>query len=164
MAEYQAKANNSLSFDLTKNEALIGNLSYKNWFKFNAVIEIANGSKYQVEPKGFWGTTVELKQEENVLLKFTLNWNGEIVVQTSFGDAEKGYVFKHRGVFKESYALIEQDGIELLIMKPQLKWTQLNYEYEVTTSDNFETLENKEILLLTSLHCANYYMSMMMGQ
>ena len=164
MAEYQAKANNSLSFDVTRNEVFIGNLSYKSWFKFNAVIEIANGSTYQVEPKGFWGTTIELKHDENVLLQFKLNWNGAVVIQTYFTDSEKSYVFKHRGVFKESYTLIDQDGIELLIMKPQLKWNKLNYEYQITTSELFESLSNKDILLMNSLHCANYYMSMMMGQ
>jgi hypothetical protein len=161
MAEYQAKSSNSLSFDVTKDDKLIGKLSYKSWFKFNAVIEIANNSKnYQVEPKGFWGTTIELKDGERVLLKFKMNWNGEIVVQTYFNDLEQGYIFKARGVFKGSFILINQDGIELLVMKPHLKWNKMNYEYQITTSDSFETFSNKEILLMSSLHCANYYMSM----
>ena len=161
MTEYQAKSNNSLSFDVTKDDKLIGKLSYKSWFKFNAVIEIANNTNYQVEPKGFWGTTIELKDGEKVLLKFKMNWNGEIVVQTYFNDFEKGYIFKHRGVFKESFILIDQEGIELLVMKPHLRWNKMNYEYQITTSDTFETFSNKEVLLMTSLHCANYYMSIM---
>lgn len=161
MAEYQAKSNKSLSFDLTQDDTLIGKLTYQSWFKFNAVMEIANNQKYQVEPKGFWGTTIELKNKEKVLLKFKMNWNGEIVVQTYFNDCEKSYAFKHRGVFKESFVLINPDEIELLVMKPQLKWSKMNYEYQITTTDSFETFSDKEILLLTSLHCANYYMSMM---
>ena len=64
MTEDQAKSNNSLSFDVTTDDKLIGKLSYKSWFKFNAVIEIANNSNYQVEPKGFWGTTIELRTEK----------------------------------------------------------------------------------------------------
>ena len=163
MKEYQAKSSNSLSFDVTKDDKLIGRLSYKSWFKFNAVIEIANNTNYQVEPKGFWGTTIELRDGEKVLLKFKMNWNGEIVVQTYFNDFEKDYVFKHRGVFKESFILIDREGIELLAMKPHLKWKKMNYEYQVTTSDSFEIFSNKEILLMTSLTCANYYMSMAAG-
>jgi len=151
MAEYQAKSSNSLSFELTKDDKLIGKLSYESWFKFNAVIEIANNSNYQVEPKGFWGTTIELKDREKVLLKFKMNWNGEIVVQTYFNGSDKGYIFKHRGIFKESFILVDQDGIELLIMKPQLKWKKMNYEYQITTSDIFESFSNKEILLMNSL-------------
>jgi hypothetical protein len=163
MAEYQAKLNDALSFDLTKDDALIGKLSYKSWFKFNAVLDITAIGSYVVEPKGFWGTTIEVKDGEKVLLKFEMNWNGEIVIRTYFGDVEQGYIFKHRGVFKESFTLTDPDGTEFLVMKPHLKWTKLDYEYQITTSDTFETFANKEIVLLTALHCANYYLSMMMG-
>ena len=161
MTEYKAQSKGLLSFDLTRNEKFIGRLSYKNWYSFKASIELADNSTYQIEEKGFWGTTIELKHNEKLLLNFKMNWNGEIVVQTYFNDFEKGYIFKQRGVFKESFTLIDQEGIELLVMKPHLKWNKMNYEYQITTSDTFETFSNKEILLMNSLHCANYYMSMM---
>ncbi|MBD2701155.1 hypothetical protein IC229_10950 [Spirosoma sp. BT702] len=161
MADYQAKSTNALSFVLTQDDKLIGKLSYRSWFKFNALLELANNSVYQVEPKGFWGTTIELKEASKVLLKFNMNWHGEIVVQTYFNGLEKGYLFKHQGVFKESFTLVDPEGIELLVMKPHLKWNLMNYEYQLTTSDSFESFPNKEIILLASLHCANYYMSMM---
>ena len=163
MAEYQAKSSNSLSFEVTKDDRLIGKLTYISWFKFNAEIEIVGDINYQIEPKGFWGTTIELKDSEKVLLKFRLNWNGEIVIQTYFDDSKKSYAFKHRGIFKESFVLTDQEGTELLVMKPDLKWSSMNYEYQITTSQVFETLSGKEILLINSLHCANYYMSMMMS-
>ena len=159
--EYQAKLNNSLSFDLTKDDQLIGKLSYKSWFKFDAKMEIADKANYQVEPKGFWGSTIEIKDNEKVLLKFKMNWNGEIIVQTYFNDIEKDYIFKHKGIFKESFTLLDQEEMEFLVMKPHLKWSKMNYEYEITSSEIFETLSNKEIVLTTSLLCANYYMSMM---
>ncbi|NIJ54489.1 hypothetical protein [Dyadobacter arcticus] len=161
MAEYQAKPNNSLNFDLIKAEKLIGKLSYKSWFKFDALIELTNNINYQVEPKGFWGTTIELKERGQVLLKFEMNWNGKIVIQTFHHHVEKGYVFKHKGFFKESYTLADKEGIELLIMKPSVKWNKMSYEHQITTSDDFELLSDKEMLLMISLHCANYYVSMM---
>ena len=161
MTTYQAKSTKSLSFEVTQGDQLIGKLSYKSWFKFNAVIEMADKQTYQVQPKGFWGTTIELKDGESVLLNFKMNWNGEIVLQTYFEGFEIGYVFKHRGLFKDSYVLADQDGAELLAMKPHLKWSKMNYEYEIATSDTFDAFTHKEILLMTSLHCANYYMSMM---
>ncbi len=163
MTEYQAKLSNTLSFDLTKDDSVIGTLSYKSWFTFKAVMEIGNSSTFEVEPKGFWGTTIELRDGEKVLLNFKMNWNGEIVVQTHFNDIDKDYIFKHRGIFKESFILTDRDGTELLVMKPHLKWSKMNYEYVISASDNFDTFPNKEILLMTSLHCANYYMMMMMG-
>ena len=164
MTEYYAKSTNSLSFDVTKEDQLIGKLIYKNWFKFNATMEIANDAIYQVEPKGFWGTTVEVKDKEKVLLDFQLNWNGDIVIQTYFNDTNKGYIFKYRGFFKDSYILTNQDKVELLVFKPHFKWNKLNYEYQITTSDMFDGIPEKEILLMNSLHCANYFMLMMMGQ
>lgn len=160
MAEYQTKSSNTLTFDLTRGDQLIGKLSYKSWFKFDARVELGDSSNYKVEPKGFWGTTIELKDSDKVLLQFSMNWNGEIIIQTHFSGIEKGYVFKHRGVFKESFLLIDQQGTELLVMKPHLKWNLMNYEYQLTTSDSFESFSEKDLLLITAIHCANYYMSM----
>lgn len=161
MAEYYAKSSNSLSFEVFNNDQLTGKITYKSWFNFNAVIELADHQSFQIEPKGFWGTTIELKDNETVLLKFRMNWNGEIIVQTYFDGVKESFVCKHRGVFKDSFVLTDKEGIELLVMKPRFKWNLLNYEYQIATSDDFEKYANKDILLLTSLHCANYYMSMM---
>ncbi|SKB77866.1 hypothetical protein [Dyadobacter psychrophilus] len=160
MAEYHTKSNDSLSFDVTNNGTLIGQLLYKSWFKFDAVLKTVNDKTYQIEPKGFWGTTIELKDCGKLLLKFEMNWNGDIVIQTSFSDFEKEYLFTHRGIFRESYVLTDPEGTELLFMKPHLKWRLMNYEYQITTSEIFETFPYKELLLLNSVHCANYYMSM----
>jgi hypothetical protein len=160
MTEYQAKSTHSLLFELTQGDELIGKLSYQSWFKFDALLQMANNLTYPIKPKGFWGTTIELKDHENVLLKFTMNWQGDIVLQTYFNNQEEGYLFKHRGIFKESFILLDQEGIVLLEMKPHLKWSKMNYEYQLITSDYFDSFSHKELLILTSLHCANYYMSM----
>ena len=158
---YNAKSSNSLDFEITQQEKIIGKIIYPSWFKFSAQIEISN-SKYQAEPKGFWGTTVEIKDGKDVILKFTMNWDGNILIQSYF-ENEKSYIFKYAGFFKESFILTDEKGTELLIIKPKFKWNSLHYEYEIKTSLIFETLEKKDILLLNSSHCANYYMSMMMG-
>ena len=92
MKEYKIRSKNFLTFELTENEVLIGTLTYKNWFKFSAELEILD-SKYQIEPKGFWGTTIELKEGEKILLKFRMNWNGEIVIQTYFNEIKKWIYF-----------------------------------------------------------------------
>lgn len=163
MTEYNARSTNTLSFEIKKGEEMIGKLTNKSWFKFDAVMEFENGKHYEVTPKGFWGTTIELKDNELILLKFKMNWRGEIVVQTFFGNLEKDYVFKHNGIFKKSFMLVDTEGVELLYINVNMKWNKANYEYDITSSDAFEALSNKDILLLNSVHCANYYMSMMMG-
>lgn len=50
--EYLAIAEKYTDFKITKDGMQIATLNYKNWFKFNAEIEISN-SKYLVEPIGF---------------------------------------------------------------------------------------------------------------
>lgn len=123
MAEYYAKSSSSLAFEVTRDHQFIGKLTYKSWFQFNAVIELLNNISYQVEPKGIWGTTIELKDGEKALLKFRMNWNGEIVIQTYFNEIKNGYLFKHRGIFKESFVLTDVEGTELLVVKSHLKWS-----------------------------------------
>ena len=160
MAEYHAKSNTHLSFEVTKEEKVIGKISYKNWLKFKAVLVIGDYKTYLVEPKGFWGTTIELKDGEQVLLKFNMNWNGDIVITSHFNGIAKDYIFRHKGFFRESFVLTDHEGIELLVIKPQIKWRQMNYEFKITTTDVFETNVNKNILLMNALLCANYYLSM----
>jgi hypothetical protein len=79
--EYQAKLHDSKSFELMQGDLLIGKLTYQSWYKFDASAVLANGSTYQIVQKGFWGTTIEVKDNEKVLANFSMHWNGEIVIQ-----------------------------------------------------------------------------------
>lgn len=89
-----------------------------------------------------------------------MNWNGNIVVRSHFKGIAKDYIFRHKSFFRESFVLTDHEGTELLMMKPQIKWRQMNYEFQITTTDVFGTNVNKNILLMNSLLCANYYLSM----
>jgi len=162
MATYHAKTTNGLSFEVSKDSEVIGQLTYGSLLKFNAVITIADAA-YPVEPKGFWGTSIEVRRGEQVLLSFSMGWKGQIVLQRYFSSAGEKYVFDHHGVFRESFVLTDQDGKELLVMKPQLRWAKMSYEYELVTSNTLEATRDKDILILTALHCANYYLSMTMA-
>ena len=84
-------------------------------------------------------------------------------VNAYLNDVEKNYTFSHKVFFRESFVLTDEKGSELLMMKPSIQWRSLIYEYQMTTSEILETFDEKNILLFISLHCANYYMSMMMG-
>ncbi|RYZ22835.1 MAG: hypothetical protein EOO16_07365 [Chitinophagaceae bacterium] len=160
MTEYNATARQYTRFEVTQGDTLIGSLTYGSWYQMSAGIEMAGGTSYRVEPKGFWGTTLELKAGEAVLLKFRMNWKGEIVIQPGEGP-EKGFLLKHRGFFKESFVLLDPDEAELLVLKPEIKWSRFSYEYRLTAADSFEALRDKDLLLLVSVHCANYYIWMM---
>lgn len=162
MTTYQAKTENRLSFGITGEGQTIGQLFYKSWFRFDADITTAE-KVYQIVPKGFWGTTIELREGEKILLKFKMNWSGEIVIQTYFNSAEKDYLFKHSGIFKETFTLKNRQGSDLLVMKPQFSWKRSIADYEIETTPDFEALDYKAVLLIVSVHCANYYLSMSMA-
>jgi hypothetical protein len=52
---------------------------------------------------------------------------------------------------------------DILEVYPHFDWKHFSYEYKIAADSNFDMIRNKEVLLLTVIHCANYYMSMMAG-
>jgi hypothetical protein len=83
MRQYKAKSTNSQNFRLTFENKTIGELIYKKWYSFNAEILLSDGAKYQLEPKGFWDSEIELKDETKTLLEFKMGWKG-IIIKTFF--------------------------------------------------------------------------------
>jgi hypothetical protein len=161
MKHYQVKSLDTKHFKLTQADAEIGLLEYESWFSFKAEIILADHRHYTVVPKGFWGTTIEVKDQEQVLLDFKMNWKGQILIRTLFSGAEDYYILKQKGLLKSTFILLHGEDTELLSLAPDFKWTRMNFDYDLVASDAFEQLDHKELLLLTVIHCANYYLTMM---
>ncbi|TGE27962.1 hypothetical protein [Hymenobacter metallicola] len=161
MAHYLIKSTDTRTFTLVANAAVLGELKYTEWFTFKAVLSLTNGPLLRIEPRGFWGTTIELKdQEETVLLSFKMHWNGNIVLKSRLGGVNNAFVLKNQSVLKGSYVLLDKKEQELLTILPDFKWNKTNYDYTVTSSELFESLPQKDILVLLAVHCTNYYMTM----
>jgi len=160
MKEYKVKSEDTKHFSLTINDKEIGSLQYEKWFSLKAEMILGGTRTYQIEPKGFWGTTIELKQHENVLLNFKMNWNGNIIINTKFDGTERDFIFKNKGIFKNVYLLLNKEEEELIVIQPDFKWSKFNYDYNISTTDRFDNLDFNLILLLTAIHCVNYYMTM----
>lgn len=163
MEQYQVKSVDTTHFKVTQADTEIGLLAYESWFSFKAEIILADHSRYAVRPKGFWGTTIEIKLLEQVLLDFKMNWKGQILIRTSFGGHEDYYILRQQGLLKSTFVLVHQEETELLRLEPDLKWNSLSYDYRIAASDAFAQLARREqeLLLLTAVHCANYYHTMM---
>jgi hypothetical protein len=56
--------------------------------------------------------------------------------------------------------LLDKDEQELAALQPDFKWNKLNFDYAISTTKRFVTFDFNEILLLTTIHCANYYLTM----
>ena len=149
------------TFHLREGSAELGTLTYTDWFSFKADIHIKNGAAYAILPKGFWGTTIEVKQNENVLLSFRMHWNGNIIIDDQHTDHPKDYVFKMKGFLKSAYVLQDKDGVELLAVQPDFSWSKLHYNHRVETADTYGDTEFDNLLVLVTIHCTNYYMTMM---
>jgi len=160
MKEYKVKSDNTNHFSLTINDQEIGRLKYGKWFTFKAEMILEGGRMYQIEPVGFWGTTIELKQNENIILNLQMNWNGNIIIHSWFDGVERDFLLKHKGIFKEYYVLLNKEEEDLLVIKPDFKWNKFEYDYNIITNDRFDNLSFNAILLLTAIHCVNYYMAM----
>lgn len=161
MADYHVTADNQRHFTATAGTRSVGELTYPKWFTFDATLSLPDQEPYQIKPKGFWGTTIELLQHDQVLLRFKMGWNGNIILHTAFHGQEQDFVFKQQGFFKHRYVLTDAQEQELLVVQPDFKWKKFNYEYTITSADAFESLATKNLLVLVAVYCANYYITMM---
>lgn len=158
MPDYQVAANGTRDFVLAANGQTLGTLHYTEWFSFKAVLTLADGAAFQIEPKGFWGTTIEVKDEQAVLLNFKMNWGGNILIKSKL--TSRAFLFKQKSLLKSTFVLLDKEERELLLVQPSFKWSSFNHDYSLTSTPEFEMLDSKALLLLTTIHCANYYMTM----
>lgn len=162
MSQYKANSTNSKNFNLTFENQSIGSLIYKKWYSFDAEISIVEDKTYQLEPVGFWNSKIELKDDEKILLEFKMSWKG-IIIKTFFENEQQSYLLKLKGLLSNKFILIDTDNKELLAAETDFKWNKLNMDYNIETTNELENLPNKELLLLTILHCINYYMTMIVS-
>lgn len=161
MANYTAISTDAKHFVVKEEENTFGNLEYKSWYSLKANMQISGDyATYQFVPKGFWGTTIELKKGEQVLLHFKMSWNGDIIILSNINDVETGYKLKYTGFLKPSYVLENKEGNKLLEVKPSFKWTKFTCDHVITSTPEFEAIPYSKLLLLTALHCTNYYITM----
>jgi hypothetical protein len=161
MDTYQVKSVDIKLFELTQGAVEKGRLEYDSWFSFKAEIMLADQTQYAVQPKGLWGTTIEIKAQEQVLLDFKMNWKGQILIRTLFDGNEVFYIFRQQGLLKSTFVFLDNEEQELLNIEPNFKWSRLNFDYQIVAADAFGQLAHQYLLLLTAVHCANYYITMM---
>ncbi|WP_312343682.1 hypothetical protein [Chryseobacterium binzhouense] len=64
----------------------------------------------------------------------------------SSGKEEK-FVLKHSGFIKEKFILTNDRNEDLLIFKASYRWVDMIYNYHITSSENFEAIPGKTLLL-----------------
>ena len=158
MGQYKANATNSHNFTLRFDYQKVGELVYKKWYSFSAEMQMTDGTKYQLEPTGFWDSKIELKDDTQTLLEFKMGWKG-IIIKTLFNDSKEVFLLKLKGLLSNKFVLLDTNDEELMAAETSFKWSKLNFDYNIETTQVFDKFENKELLLLTILHCINYYIT-----
>lgn len=158
MALYKANSNNSRNFKVTLENQEIGELLIKKWYSFDADLIMSDGKNYQLITKGFWDSKVELIDGSQTLLDFKMGWKG-IVIKTYFDNQERYYLLKLQGFINSKFILIDDSDQELSVASTDFKWLTLHFNYDIETSASFDQLRNRDLLLMTMLHCMNYYIS-----
>ena len=100
MTLYKANSIDLTTFTLTKEDQLLGELKYSKWYSFRAEIILPGQQKYELVPKGFWDSKIELVYNEGVLINFKMGWKG-ILINTKFNGFEQNYLLKLKGLFAQ---------------------------------------------------------------
>nr|WP_293836644.1 hypothetical protein [uncultured Arsenicibacter sp.] len=159
MGHYQATATNSRNVTLTTDGSKAGELIYEKWYSFKAHILMHDGTTYYLEPKGFWDSTIQLKHSNQVLAEFSMGWKG-IIINTFFNNREDRFLLQLKGLLSSKFMLVNTDNVTVLAAETDFKWSKLTFDYSIETSPEFDGFDDKELLVLTVLHCINYYITM----
>lgn len=161
MSIYKSLSTDTKTFWIKAADAEVGHLEYTHWFSWKADINLAKGELFKVAPKGFWGTTIEVKQSEKIWASFSMSWNAQIVIQTYFDEqTPQTYGLKKQSLLKNAYTLHTETGAEILAIQPEYQWTRLRCDHQIETNEDFERLPHKDLFLIIIVHCTNYLIAM----
>ena len=153
MKTYTATSQNSRNFILeNENQEILGELIYPKWYSTKAEIHI--GSKiFKTDTKGFWTTSVEVTEYERVLLKFKMDWKGNIIM-TSLQDGEKHFIIKKEKWYSETLLMKDENDKTYIKLKRNFKWKDFKYYYDIVLEEELLPVE-----ILGIIHVVNYFTS-----
>ena len=148
-----AKSVDYRSFELfDESETSLWKIVYPKWYSTKAEIHI--GSKiFKTDTKGFWTTSVEVTEYERVLLKFKMDWKGNIIM-TSLQDGEKHFIIKKEKWYSNILVMKDENEKVYFHLKRNFKWKDFKFHYEIALEEDLD-----ELTLLSIIHVVNYFSS-----
>ncbi len=151
--QYTAQGNHNREFELfDSNNSSLGILDYTQWFTIKAKVIIPNGDSYNIAPKNFWLTDIEMNKNDIATASVKRNWAMNVIV--TIGDSSQ-YYFKGVGLLNRHFALLTEQDHEIAVLKPNFQWSKFTFDYEIETDDNYKELSDPVILLFL-IYCCNY--------
>jgi hypothetical protein len=154
MTKYKVISNRR-NFSLTEGDKILGELIFLKWFSLNAVIKFNEKSDHKFETKGFWKRTIELFQNDIKLLELKMGWKG-IEIETHFDKYPTTYRLKNKSIFSNKFTLIDSYDQVLMQIDSKFQWKKQRYDYEITTSSEFDKITNDKILVFAIIYSINY--------
>jgi hypothetical protein len=154
MKKYKAISNRR-NFRLTEDNNLLGELVYIKWSSLNAAIKLIDNNENKFKTKGIWNQKIELFQNDKKLLELKMGWKG-IKIQTQFENHITNYLLKNISFFSNKFTLVDSDKTELVQINSDFQWKKLRYDYDLTTTAEFDKLENDKMLLFAIIYGINY--------
>jgi hypothetical protein len=152
----QVACTDSKTFRLTENEQLLGELTYKSLFSYDAEIVLANSDRYAIKPVGFFGAAISVTKDGTEAANLKMNWKGQIIITFPSGQE---LVFKAKGVFHNVYVLENKEEEKLMQFNPKFNWGKFNYNYEIT----YDRKPQEMLLVLLGVYASNYYIAVVSG-
>ena len=141
------------SFELfDESETSLGKIVYPKWYSTKAEIHIGSKS-FKTDTKGFWTTSVEVTEYERVLLKFKMDWKGNIIM-TSLQDGEKHFIIKKEKWYSNVLVMKDENEKVYFHLKRNFKWKDFKSHYEIALEEDLD-----ELTLLSIIHVVNYFSS-----
>jgi hypothetical protein len=157
MNHYILKTLNAKQFQLFENENMIGEVSFKNRMSYKAEISLSGTTAYTLEPQGFFGNKIAVKDRSRKVIEMKQNWQGRIILNALFENFSRTFIFKHKGVFKTGFLLTDEAGLELIDIDQEFFWKKLHYEYRLSVHPAIDKYEYKFAMILLTCYCIIYY-------
>ena len=98
-------------------------------------------------------TSVEVTEYERVLLKFKMDWKGNIIL-TSLQDGEKHFIIKKEKWYSNILVMKDENEKVYFHLKRNFKWKDFKFHYEIALEQDLDA-----ITLLSIVHVVNYFSS-----
>ena len=158
---YAAPGLHNRHFELINDSGTkLGKLDYTSWFTLKASIELPSGDVYEITHANIWLTSLHVLKNGAEWCALKFNWKGQIIIEMADG---KNYMLRHHfGFFKSSYTLDDENGNQLLGLKPDFNFSKLSFNYDIESNDSVPDAANP-VLILLAIYCSNRSANMQSG-
>lgn len=108
----------------------IATLNYEGWLTYQAVAELESGKKIKFDSQGFWGQTIEVKEQDKYLATIKMDWLGNVKIYYD-KDKEPVFTLKYTGFWQPKIVLLDSKKNKVAEFVGRFKWSKFTYEYEI---------------------------------